>query len=95
MLPRLFPLISLFQDAVLQLTEELGRLFVLDMVLGNADRLPCADLGWRGNTGNLLLGAPGELLDFIAYQNVRRYITHTSRQFKSALRLRLNDLITV
>lgn len=26
---------------------------------GNADRLPCADLGWRGNTGNVLLGASG------------------------------------
>lgn len=31
--------------------EDLGRLFTLDMLLGNADRLPCRELGWRGNPG--------------------------------------------
>ena len=31
--------------------EDLGRLFTLDMLLGNADRLPCSELGWRGNPG--------------------------------------------
>lgn len=31
--------------------EDLGRLFTLDMLLGNPDRLPCAELGWRGNPG--------------------------------------------
>ena len=30
------------------------RLFTLDMLLGNADRLACESLGWRGNSGNLL-----------------------------------------
>lgn len=42
-----------------RLLEDLGRIFLLDILLGNADRLPCAELGWRGNPGNVLLGAQG------------------------------------
>jgi hypothetical protein len=34
-----------------QTAEDLGRLFTLDMLLGNADRLHCDELGWRGNPG--------------------------------------------
>jgi hypothetical protein len=34
-------------------------MLLLDMLLGNADRLPCRELGWRGNAGNVLYGAPG------------------------------------
>ena len=30
------------------------RLFLLDMLLGNPDRLPCEALGWRGNPHNIL-----------------------------------------
>ncbi|KAF6258121.1 hypothetical protein COO60DRAFT_1151434 [Scenedesmus sp. NREL 46B-D3] len=45
--------------AVGRLLEDVGCLFLLDMLLGNADRMPCADLGWRGNAHNLLYGAPG------------------------------------
>lgn len=33
----------------------LGRTLVLDMVLRNEDRLVCHTLGWRGNSGNLLV----------------------------------------
>eukprot|EP00955_Chlamydomonas_euryale_P000566 6313-Chlamydomonas_euryale.AAC.1 len=32
------------------------------MVLGNADRLPCIDLGWRGNPNNIMHGAAGTKL---------------------------------
>ena len=35
------------------------RLFLLDMLLGNADRLPCAALGWRGNPHNILFCTAG------------------------------------
>ena len=42
------------------LAEALGRVFVLDCLLGNADRLPCAEMGWRGNAGNLLLASENE-----------------------------------
>eukprot|EP00879_Flechtneria_rotunda_P008587 GHRR01008998.1.p1 GENE.GHRR01008998.1~~GHRR01008998.1.p1 ORF type:complete len:1001 (+),score=424.15 GHRR01008998.1:2495-5497(+) len=41
------------------LLEDVGRLFLLDMLLGNADRMPCPELGWRGNASNLLYGAQG------------------------------------
>jgi hypothetical protein len=41
------------------LLEDLGRLLLLDMLLGNADRLPFPELGWRGNPSNIILGAPG------------------------------------
>lgn len=44
---------------LLNTLEGLGRLFLLDLVLGNADRLPCSDLGWRGNPNNILFGRPG------------------------------------
>ncbi|KXZ56110.1 hypothetical protein GPECTOR_2g992 [Gonium pectorale] len=46
-------------STVLNTFEELGRLFLLDTVLGNADRLPCSDLGWRGNPNNVLYGRRG------------------------------------
>ena len=31
-----------------------GQLLVLDMLLHNEDRLPCSDLRWRDNPGNML-----------------------------------------
>lgn len=38
-------------------THSLGRLFVLDLLLGNADRLPVKSLNWRGNPSNILWSA--------------------------------------
>jgi len=35
-------------------TRAIGRLFVLDLLLGNADRLPIKSLNWRGNPSNVL-----------------------------------------
>lgn len=37
----------------------LCRLFLLDMLLGNADRLPCEVLGWRGNPHNIMFCTAG------------------------------------
>jgi len=36
------------------------------MLLGNADRMPCADLGWRGNANNLLYGAAGNWMQHLS-----------------------------
>jgi atypical dual specificity phosphatase len=36
-----------------------ARLFLLDMLLGNPDRLPCEALGWRGNPHNILFAVAG------------------------------------
>ena len=36
-----------------------SRLFLLDMLLGNPDRLPCETLGWRGNPHNILYACSG------------------------------------
>nr|XP_010921613.1 dual specificity protein phosphatase PHS1 [Elaeis guineensis] len=33
----------------------LGRILMLDLILRNEDRLPCHQLGWRGNPANLLI----------------------------------------
>ncbi|PON97448.1 Dual specificity phosphatase [Trema orientale] len=33
----------------------LGRVFMLDLIIRNEDRLPCRQLRWRGNFANLLL----------------------------------------
>lgn len=35
--------------------SSLGRILMLDLILRNEDRLPCRQLGWRGNPANLLL----------------------------------------
>ena len=40
-------------------TTALRRLFLLDMLLGNGDRLPCEELGWRGNPHNALFCTAG------------------------------------
>lgn len=34
-------------------------MLALDMLLGNADRLVCEPLGWRGNAGNVLQAKRG------------------------------------
>ncbi|KAJ6748330.1 DUAL SPECIFICITY PROTEIN PHOSPHATASE PHS1 [Salix purpurea] len=38
-----------------RIAAALGRVFLLDLVIRNEDRLPCRELGWRGNPANLLL----------------------------------------
>ncbi|KAH7293146.1 hypothetical protein KP509_28G013800 [Ceratopteris richardii] len=32
----------------------MARIFLLDLILRNEDRLPCSELGWRGNPANLI-----------------------------------------
>ena len=55
------PLASAFADPIVagDVAESLGRVFVLDALLANPDRLQCRALGWRGNPGNLLFGVAG------------------------------------
>ena len=50
------PLRDAFADprVAASVADALGRVFVLDALLGNPDRLPCARMRWRGNPGNLL-----------------------------------------
>ncbi|KAL5717466.1 hypothetical protein ACHQM5_010461 [Ranunculus cassubicifolius] len=43
------------QEAAKKTSAELGRVLMLDLVIRNEDRLPCRQLGWRGNSANLLL----------------------------------------
>ncbi|KAJ4850160.1 Very-long-chain (3R)-3-hydroxyacyl-CoA dehydratase [Turnera subulata] len=38
-----------------KIAAELGRVFLLDLVIRNEDRFPCRQLRWRGNPANLLL----------------------------------------
>ncbi|XP_024530549.1 dual specificity protein phosphatase PHS1 [Selaginella moellendorffii] len=44
----------LTQAIARRIAGSLGRVLLLDLVLRNEDRLPCQQLGWRGNPGNLL-----------------------------------------
>jgi hypothetical protein len=37
------------------------RVLLLDMLLGNPDRLPCGRLMWAGNSGNMLAGCDARL----------------------------------
>ncbi|KAJ0976297.1 hypothetical protein J5N97_018262 [Dioscorea zingiberensis] len=42
------------EEAAENTASALGRVLVLDLILRNEDRLPCRQLGWRGNPENLL-----------------------------------------
>ena len=46
-------------QATPQTCSDLGRLVILDMLLGNSDRLKCEALGWRGNPENVLCATSG------------------------------------
>ncbi|GAB2272025.1 Very-long-chain (3R)-3-hydroxyacyl-CoA dehydratase [Dionaea muscipula] len=43
------------QEAAEEIASALGRILMLDLIIRNEDRLPCRELGWRGNSANLLL----------------------------------------
>ncbi|XP_059640653.1 dual specificity protein phosphatase PHS1-like isoform X2 [Cornus florida] len=43
------------REAADKTASALGRILMLDLVIRNEDRLPCCQLGWRGNSANLLL----------------------------------------
>ncbi|KAM7480203.1 hypothetical protein LguiA_028416 [Lonicera macranthoides] len=43
------------QEAAEKTAAAIGRIFMLDLVIRNEDRLPCCQLRWRGNSANLLL----------------------------------------
>ena len=50
------------EAAMISRSCQIGRCFVLDLALRNSDRLPCSTLGWRGNTGNVLVHvSPGAI----------------------------------
>ncbi|XP_020593145.1 dual specificity protein phosphatase PHS1 [Phalaenopsis equestris] len=56
----------------------LGRILLLDLIIRNEDRLPCNQLGWRGNPGNLLFvdkidSAKLDALDEITGLPFKRY----------------------
>lgn len=59
--PQLLEADAAFTPGPILLTtvHDVGRLLLLDCVLGNADRLPCRRLGWRGNAGNCLFASSG------------------------------------
>ncbi|RRT54239.1 hypothetical protein B296_00026726 [Ensete ventricosum] len=43
------------REAAVRAAAALGRVLMLDLILRNEDRLPCRQLGWRGNYANLLI----------------------------------------
>jgi len=45
----------------LSVAEELGAVFVLDLVVENCDRFPCAALNWQGNADNLIASSSGRV----------------------------------
>ncbi|GMH39416.1 hypothetical protein BSKO_07314 [Bryopsis sp. KO-2023] len=50
---------ALLKESRSKTLQEVGAVFLLDMLLGNPDRLPSPALGWRGNPDNLLYGQSG------------------------------------
>lgn len=43
------------REAACVTASSLGRVLMLDLILRNEDRLPCRQLGWRGNPANLMI----------------------------------------
>lgn len=43
------------REAACVTASSLGRVVMLDLILRNEDRLPCRQLGWRGNPANLMI----------------------------------------
>ncbi|XP_057841042.1 dual specificity protein phosphatase PHS1 isoform X2 [Cryptomeria japonica] len=81
------------QEAAQKTAKDLGRVLLLDLVLRNEDRLPCRQLGWRGNAANLLFT---ERLSFInvetslqgipesmPWRNRGAAVSHRERRFHS------------
>lgn len=68
----------------------LGRVLMLDLILRNEDRLRCRQLGWRGNSANLLFsGALASYMDAMedAYDSTtRRYKQRIIRSFQKESR---------
>jgi hypothetical protein len=79
----------------------LGRLMVLDMLLGNSDRLPIQSLSWRGNPSNVLwstLRSPGSnggkcvpIDAVVARRPPRLLVQETDQKVGSMLELALLD----
>lgn len=55
----------------------LGRVLMLDLILRNEDRLPCRQLGWRGNSANLLF----------ATTEASSYVDAMEETYDSAIRI--------
>ncbi|KMT10920.1 hypothetical protein BVRB_5g113330 [Beta vulgaris subsp. vulgaris] len=65
-------------DSAAKVASALGRILMLDLVIRNEDRLPCKQLGWRGNCANLLFAdknasANRDLLEDAYDSAMRRY----------------------
>ncbi|WOL12169.1 dual specificity protein phosphatase PHS1-like [Canna indica] len=66
------------REAAESTAASLGRVFMLDLILRNEDRLPCPQLGWRGNPANLLfsnkfVSGKKDALDEAYDSVIRRY----------------------
>ncbi|KAL0918545.1 hypothetical protein M5K25_010559 [Dendrobium thyrsiflorum] len=65
-------------EAAENTASALGRILLLDLIIRNEDRLPCHQLGWRGNPGNLLFvdkkaSVKLDALDAISGLSSKRY----------------------
>lgn len=49
------------REAACVTASSLGRVLMLDLILRNEDRLPCHQLGWRGNPANLMISSSPSL----------------------------------
>ncbi|CAL9043351.1 unnamed protein product [Musa banksii] len=75
------------REAAENTAEALGRVFVLDLILRNEDRLPCPQLGWRGNQANLLFSnkmtsSNMDALDEDYDSAIRRYKPRIVKSFR-------------
>ncbi|URE38200.1 Actin-fragmin kinase, catalytic, partial [Musa troglodytarum] len=75
------------REAAENTAEALGRVFVLDLILRNEDRLPCPQLGWRGNQANLLFSnkmtsSNMDALDEAYDSVIRRYKPRIVKSFR-------------
>ncbi|RLN21995.1 dual specificity protein phosphatase PHS1-like [Panicum miliaceum] len=67
--------------------SSLGRVLMLDLILRNEDRLPCRQLGWRGNPANLMISDRSSLPNVDRLQDCK-HTTESSNQLITKVLLR-------
>ncbi|KAF8661784.1 hypothetical protein HU200_056738 [Digitaria exilis] len=67
--------------------SSLGRVLMLDLILRNEDRLPCRQLGWRGNPANLMISDRSSSANVVRLQDSKSTI-ESSNQLITKILLR-------
>ncbi|XP_048539854.1 dual specificity protein phosphatase PHS1 isoform X1 [Triticum urartu] len=64
-------------------SSSLGRVLMLDLILRNEDRLPCRQLGWRGNPANLMISDRSSLPSMDRFEESKGTLENSNPLFSN------------